>query len=42
MASDIHKHLDRAKRFLEKNRAKDGIEAYWRGFGIAALSKFEV
>ena len=28
MASDIHKHLDRAKRFLEKNRVEDAIEAY--------------
>jgi tetratricopeptide (TPR) repeat protein len=28
MASDINKHLDRAKRFLEKNRVEDAIEAY--------------
>jgi diguanylate cyclase (GGDEF)-like protein len=28
MASDISKHLDRAKRFLEKNRVEDAIEAY--------------
>jgi diguanylate cyclase (GGDEF)-like protein len=28
MASDISKHLDRAKRFLEKNRVADAIEAY--------------
>ena len=28
MASEISKHLDRAKRFLEKNRVEDAIEAY--------------
>ena len=28
MASDVNKHLDRAKRFLEKNRVEDAIEAY--------------
>jgi diguanylate cyclase (GGDEF)-like protein len=28
MASEIIKHLDRAKRFLEKNRVEDAIEAY--------------
>jgi len=28
MAADVSKHLDRAKRFLEKNRAEDAIEAY--------------
>src|SRR6267378_446621 len=28
MAADISKHLDRAKRFLEKNRVEDAIEAY--------------
>ena len=28
MAGDINKHLDRAKRFLEKNRVEDAIEAY--------------
>src|SRR5438874_9659852 len=28
MAGDISKHLDRAKRFLEKNRVEDAIEAY--------------
>src|SRR5450432_837184 len=28
MAADIGKHLDRAKRFLEKNRVEDAIEAY--------------
>jgi len=28
MASDIHKHLDRAKRLPEKNRAEDAVEAY--------------
>src|SRR5450432_1412409 len=29
MAGDINKHLDRAKRFLEKNRVEDAIAAYW-------------
>jgi diguanylate cyclase (GGDEF)-like protein len=28
MAADLSKHLDRAKRFLEKNRVEDAIEAY--------------
>jgi diguanylate cyclase (GGDEF)-like protein len=28
MAGDINKHLDRAKRFLEKNRVADAIAAY--------------
>jgi diguanylate cyclase (GGDEF)-like protein len=28
MASDVSKHLDRAKRFLEKNRVEDAIVAY--------------
>src|SRR6202171_4743067 len=28
MAADVNKHLDRAKRFLEKNRAEDAIGAY--------------
>ena len=28
MASDVSKHLERAKRFLEKNRVEDAIEAY--------------
>ncbi len=28
MASDVSKHLDRAKRFLEKSRVEDAIEAY--------------
>ena len=28
MAADVSKHLDRAKRFLEKNRVKEAIEAY--------------
>src|SRR6266481_5257578 len=28
MAGDVSKHLDRAKRFLEKNRVEDAIEAY--------------
>ena len=28
MAADVSKYLDRAKRFLEKNRVEDAIEAY--------------
>jgi len=28
MAADVSKHLERAKRFLEKNRVEDAIEAY--------------
>ena len=28
MASDVNKHLERAKKFLEKNRVEDAIEAY--------------
>jgi len=28
MAGDVSKHLDRAKRFLEKNRVEDAVEAY--------------
>src|SRR5258708_2582745 len=28
MAADVSKHLDRAKRFLEKNRVEDAIGAY--------------
>src|SRR6267378_3653554 len=28
MAGDVSKHLERAKRFLEKNRVEDAIEAY--------------
>src|SRR3979490_3021475 len=28
MAADVSKHLDRAKRFLEKNRVEDAIEGY--------------
>jgi diguanylate cyclase (GGDEF)-like protein len=28
MAADVSKHLDRAKRFLEKNRLEDAIAAY--------------
>ena len=28
MAADVSKHLDRAKRFLEKNRVEEAIEAY--------------
>lgn len=28
MGSDVSKHLERAKRFLEKNRVDDAIEAY--------------
>ncbi len=28
MATDVSKHLERAKRFLEKNRVEDAIQAY--------------
>jgi diguanylate cyclase (GGDEF)-like protein len=28
MAGDVSKHLERAKRFLEKNRVEDAVEAY--------------
>ena len=35
MASDVSKHLDRAKRFLEKNRVEDAIEAYQAVLGEA-------
>ncbi|HMD43987.1 MAG TPA: diguanylate cyclase [Candidatus Acidoferrum sp.] len=28
MAADVNKHLDRAKKMLEKNRVEDAIEAY--------------
>jgi len=28
MAGDVNKHLERAKRFLEKNRVEDAIQAY--------------
>src|SRR5208283_3905469 len=28
MAADVNKHLERAKKFLEKNRVEDAIEAY--------------
>ncbi|HKW57241.1 MAG TPA: diguanylate cyclase [Candidatus Acidoferrum sp.] len=28
MAADVSKHLERAKRFLEKNRVEDAVEAY--------------
>jgi len=28
MAADVSKQLERAKRFLEKNRVEDAIEAY--------------
>ena len=28
MAADVSKHLERAKKFLEKNRVEDAIEAY--------------
>ena len=34
MAADINKHLERAKKFLEKNRFEDAIEAY-----LAALAE---
>ena len=35
MATDVSKHLDRAKRFLEKNRVEDAIEAYLAVLGEA-------
>src|SRR5437899_10382373 len=35
MAADVNKHLDRAKRFLEKNRVEDAIEAYLAVLGEA-------
>ena len=35
MAGDVSKHLDRAKRFLEKNRVEDAIEAYLAVLGEA-------
>jgi diguanylate cyclase (GGDEF)-like protein len=35
MAGDINKHLDRAKRFLEKNRVEDAIAAYLAVVGEA-------
>jgi len=28
MAADVTKHLERAKRYLEKNKLQDAIEAY--------------
>ena len=28
MAADVSKNLERAKKFLEKNRVEDAIEAY--------------
>lgn len=34
MAADINKHLERAKKYLEKNRFEDAIEAY-----LAALAE---
>src|SRR5437016_14467982 len=34
MAGDVNKHLERAKRFLEKNRVEDAIQAY-----LAALEE---
>ena len=34
MAADVSKHLERARRFLEKNRVEDAIEAY-----LAALDE---
>jgi len=37
MAADVSKHLDRAKRFLEKNRVEDAIVAY-----LAALEESPV
>src|SRR6201984_94967 len=35
MAADVNKHLDRAKRFLEKNRVEDAIEAVLAVLGEA-------
>src|SRR6266850_2529009 len=35
MAGDVSKHLERAKRFLEKNRVEDAIEAYLAVLGEA-------
>src|SRR5579862_1669519 len=35
MAADVSKHLERAKRFLEKNRVEDAIEAYLAVLGDA-------
>jgi len=35
MAADVSKHLDRAKRFLEKNRVEDAISAYLAVLGEA-------
>ena len=35
MAADVNKHLDRAKRFLEKNRIDDAIASY-----LAILQKY--
>lgn len=35
MATDVNKHLDRAKRFLEKNRVEDAIQAYLAVLGEA-------
>src|SRR5438876_874123 len=35
MAADVNTHLDRAKRFLEKNRVEDAIEAYLAVLGEA-------
>jgi diguanylate cyclase (GGDEF)-like protein len=35
MAADVSKHLDRAKRFLEKNRVEDAITAYLAVLGEA-------
>src|SRR5258708_26706920 len=35
MASDISKHLDRAKRFLEKNRVEDAMDADLAGLDEA-------
>jgi len=37
MAGDVSKHLERAKRFLEKNRVEDAIEAYLAVLGEAPL-----
>ena len=39
MAADVTRHLDRAKKFLEKNRVEDAIEAYLGGTAGSAASR---
>ena len=38
MAADVSKHLERAKKFLEKNRFEDAIEAYLAALDAAPQS----